>query len=99
MPRPPRAAKRTARRLSVVSDSPPEVLGSTLPRIWTRPLVEGPAGRCGCGCALRPSTTYGFAVAKFAKDVLGRPLDPWQRWLVIHALEVLPSGWPRFRQV
>jgi hypothetical protein len=27
------------------------------------------------------------------------PLDPWQRWLVIHAGELLPNGWPRFRQV
>lgn len=31
--------------------------------------------------------------------VIGRPLDPWQRWLAIHALELLPNGWPRFRQV
>lgn len=31
--------------------------------------------------------------------VIGRPLDPWQRWLVIHGLELLPNGWPRFRQV
>lgn len=35
----------------------------------------------------------------FARDVLLRPLDPWQRWLAIHGLELLPNGWPRFRQV
>ena len=28
-----------------------------------------------------------------------RPLFRWQRWLVIHALELLPDGRPRFRQV
>ena len=30
---------------------------------------------------------------------IGRPLDPWQRWLVIHAMEMLPDGRPRFRQL
>ena len=34
----------------------------------------------------------------FAEEI-GRPLDPWQRWLAIHALELLPDGRPRFRQV
>lgn len=27
------------------------------------------------------------------------PLDPWERWLVIHAGELMANGWPRFRQV
>ncbi len=35
----------------------------------------------------------------FARDVLGQPLDPWQRWAVIHAGELLPDGRPRFRFV
>lgn len=35
----------------------------------------------------------------FARDILNRPLDPWQRYLVIHAGELLPDGRPRFRQV
>lgn len=38
-------------------------------------------------------------VEEFARDVLHRPLFRWQRWLVIHAMELLPNGWPRFRQV
>jgi hypothetical protein len=82
-------------------DAPPAgpLLGSTLPRIWTPPRAEGPAGPCGCGCALTPATSLGFAVETFARDLLGRPLDPWQRWTVIHALEMMPNGWPRFRQV
>lgn len=76
-----------------------ELLGSTLPRLWTRPLVTGPAGPCGCGCALTPATSFGFDVDDFARHVLGTPLDPWERWLVIHAGELLPDGSPRFRHV
>jgi hypothetical protein len=37
-------------------------------------------------------------VDDFATSI-GLALDPWQRWLVIHALELLPNGWPRFRRV
>lgn len=74
------------------------VLGKTVPRLWTRPLVEGPPGPCGCGCALTPETTLGFAAFAFS-EMIDRPLDPWQRWLVIHGMELLPNGWPRFRQL
>lgn len=77
----------------------PAVLGHTLPRIATAPLVTGKRGPCGCGCALTRRTSYGFDVDDFARDVLNRPLDPWQRHLVIHAGELLPDGRPRFRQV
>jgi hypothetical protein len=76
-----------------------DVLGSITPRIWTRPLVEGPPGPCGCGCALTRETTDGFEVEDFARDELRRPLDPWERWVVIHGMEKLPNGWPRFRQL
>jgi len=80
----------------------PQVVGSTFPRIATPPLVTGRRGPCGCGCALTPRTSYGFDVEDFARDVLGRPLDPWQRYLVIHAGEIrkgVNGGQPRFRQV
>ena len=45
--------------------------------------------------------TLGFDVAWFAEHVLEKPLLPWQRWLVIHALEWHPdgSGRPRFDTV
>lgn len=76
----------------------PQVLGSTYPRLYTRPLVDGAPGPCGCGCALTQRTSFGFDVVDFA-EMIGRPLDPWQRWLVIHAGELLPDGRPRFRQV
>lgn len=77
----------------------PVVLGSTLPRLWTRPLVVGAPGPCGCGCALTEETSYGFDVAWFAEHVLGTPLDPWERWAAIHGGELLPDGRPRFRKL
>jgi len=36
---------------------------------------------------------------EFASDVLGMELLPWQKWLAIHALELLPDGTFRFRTV
>lgn len=64
------------------------LLGRVEPRIRTEPLRE-----------LTPATSYGYAVIDFAQDVLRMPLDPWQRWLVIHAGELLPDGRPRFRKL
>lgn len=79
--------------------SAPTLLGSTTPRIFTPPLVTGRPGPCGCGCALTPATSLGFANVEFANDpLLMRPL-PWQRWLLIHALELRPDGRFRFRTV
>ncbi|MHA3682794.1 hypothetical protein ACXR2W_00835 [Leucobacter sp. HY1908] len=62
--------------------------GKTEPRIWTKPLRE-----------LTPETSLGFEVIRFAADVLGIVLYPWQQWLLIHALELLPNGDYRFRRV
>jgi hypothetical protein len=61
--------------------------------------VTGPPGPCGCGCALTPATSKGFSALEFAEDPLGiRPI-PWQRWLLIHALELRWDGRFRFRTV
>lgn len=79
--------------------APDGLLGSTKPREYTLPLVVGEPGPCGCGCALTPQTSLGFAFETFCRDTVGQPLDPWQRWLAIHALEELPDGRPRFRQL
>ncbi len=76
-----------------------EILGSTLPREFTPPLIVGPPGPCGCGCGLSEETSKGFVFAEFCDVDLRRPLDPWQRWLAIHGLELLPDGRPRFRQL
>lgn len=85
--------------LSTSSGRGANVVGHTTPRLWTRPLVDGPPGPCGCGCALTPDTSYGFDVVRFADEVLEQPFDPWERWLVIHGGELLPDGRPRFRKL
>lgn len=64
------------------------MLGATEPRLWTPPLRD-----------LTPETSDGFDLIDFARDVLETPFDPWQEWLSIHALELLPDGRPRFRHV
>ena len=52
---------------------------------------------------LTPETTLGYEVIDFAEKVLLIKLHPWQKWLFIHALEVIdkPDGtWMlRFRTV
>ena len=65
--------------------------GIETPRIFTPPLRE-----------LTPDTSIGFEVIEFAREVLHIELLPWQKWLVIHALEVIDEedGWRlRFRNV
>ena len=52
--------------------------GSTEPRVYTPPLRE-----------LTSDTSLGFAVIDFAEDVLDVRLLPWQKWLFIHALEII----------
>jgi hypothetical protein len=74
-------------------------LGSTTPRIYTPSLVRGRPGPCGCGCALRPETSLGFSAVQFCEEILGFALIPWQRWLLIHALELRADGGFRFRTV
>jgi hypothetical protein len=67
----------------------PEVAyGYTDPLEFTAPLRE-----------LTPETSLGFEVIRFAAEVLQEPLLPWQQWLVVHAMELLPNGRPRFRTV
>ena len=67
------------------------VKGKTAPRIYTPPLRE-----------LTPDTSLGFEMCDFA-EALGFHLVPWQRWLLIHAFEILgelDGDWVlRFRTV
>lgn len=61
--------------------------GKALPRLWTRPLRE-----------LTPLTTFGFEAIKFAERDLGLSLHPWQKWFLLHSLELEPgyeTGDPR----
>lgn len=77
----------------------PTLLGSTTPRVYTPAVTAGRRGPCGCGCALTPRTSLGFSAVDFATDVLGIPPLPWQRWLLIHALELKSDGNFRFRTI
>lgn len=63
-------------------------VGRETPRLWTKPLRE-----------LTPETSRGFEVIDFARDFLHVELRPWQKWLLIHGLELLPNGSYRFRRV
>lgn len=75
------------------------LLGSTTPRIYTPPLVKGAPGPCGCGCALTRDTSLGFSAVDFATEVLGVEPLPWQRWLLIHSMELRRDKRFRFRTI
>ncbi len=62
------------------------MFGDEVPRLWTRPLRK-----------LTPETSYGFEAIQFAEQVIGLTLLPWQRWLLIHLLELTETGGYRFR--
>ena len=70
------------------------MIGKEQPRIWTRPLTK-----------LTAKTSLGFAAIEYAETVLGMSLYPWQKWALIHALEITGDlkkrdGWRfRFRTV
>lgn len=59
--------------------------GSETPRISTPPLRE-----------LSDESTLGFECIHFLERILGWSLYPWQKWLYVHALELLPDGSLRF---
>lgn len=62
--------------------------GEIEPREWTKPLVS-----------LSPETSAGYDVIAFGEKVCGIILYPWQRWLLIHALELNEDGTYRFKRV
>jgi hypothetical protein len=62
--------------------------GSEEARLWTRPLRP-----------LTPETSLGFLCIAFALEILGVDLDRWQKWFLIHALEINPDGSFRFRTI
>ncbi len=64
------------------------LVGSELPRLLTPPARD-----------LTPETTRGFEAIAFAEGVLGLVLMPWQRWFLLHALELDDADRFRFRTV
>lgn len=65
----------------------------------TPPLVTGRPGPCGCGCALTSDSSLGFQAVRFAEEFCGVTLIPWQRFWLIHVLELKSDGSFRFRQI
>ncbi|QIK77156.1 terminase [Nocardioides piscis] len=64
------------------------LLGSETPRLATPPLHH-----------LTPDTSLGFEVIAFSERFCRVELMPWQRWWLIHALELRPDGRLRFRRI
>ncbi|MDR6142397.1 phage terminase large subunit-like protein [Microbacterium foliorum] len=86
----PRARKRSA---------PRRVYGHEAPRVFTPPRRP-----------LTPKTSAGYAAIHFAMWLhvqlagtryaeLAPKLNPWQRWFLIHALELNPDGSYRFKTI
>src|SRR3954469_10606171 len=57
------------------------LVGEEQPRIYTPPLRE-----------LTPESSLGYAAIEFAEDIVKVELLPWQRWLLIHVLELREDG-------
>lgn len=72
----------------------PKLYGKEVPRVFTPPLRP-----------LEPRSpeteqwTLGYEVIDFAEQVLKITLFPWQKWLLVHMLELLDDGSLRFRTV
>ncbi len=62
------------------------LVGSEYPRLYTPPARD-----------LTPDTTRGYEAVAFAEEVLGLELMPWQRWVLLHGLELAAVGSYRFR--
>src|SRR5690606_6733902 len=80
-----------SRRSSPRSEEEPRravLLGHEEARVFTPPLRK-----------LTPKTSKGFACIEFAEQILELRLHPWQKWVLIHALELKPDGTYRFRTV
>ncbi|KAA9133753.1 terminase [Microbacterium caowuchunii] len=78
----------TSGRSSARSAPKRKRLGHEKPRIYTPPLRP-----------LTRKTTHGYAAIEFAEAVLEITLLPWQKWLLLHALELNEDGTYRFKTV
>lgn len=72
-------ASRAARRAKPRTPRPRRV-GCETPRIFTPPLRP-----------LTEQTSLGFLAIEFAEEVCKLTLFPWQKWLLIHMLELAPG--------
>lgn len=65
-----------------------KVVGCETPRIYTPPLPEHVNPLTG---EILPQFTHGPAAIAFAEEMLHMKLFPWQKWLLNHALELVPD--------
>ena len=72
----------------MASSQPSATLGRPEPRLATEPLRK-----------LTRHTTLGFEAIRFATEVLGVELLPWQEWWLKHTLELNPDRSFRYRTV
>lgn len=61
----------------------PVLLGNTAARVFTPPLRK-----------LTPKTSLGYQAIDFATHVMGITLTPWQKWFLVHALELVDVDSP-----
>lgn len=81
---------------TATAERPEVIKGCETPRIFTPPKRELVPGTEENDYTDR--TTDGYAAIAFA-ELLGFRLFPWQKWLLIHALELTEDGLYRFRFV
>src|SRR4051794_33172343 len=67
-------------------------VGSTLPRLFTKPLAANcdptmGTEHCPCGCGLSDITSWGPSCIEFLERHWGWELLSWQKFLYWHALE------------
>lgn len=88
------ATSRNAQRPAAKRAKRPPLYGKAEPRVYTPPLRP-----------LEPRSpetekwTLGYDVIDFAEQVMKVSLYPWQKWLLVHMLELLADGSLRFRTV
>ena len=63
------------------------VVGKVEPRVFTPPLRD----------LSDRKSSWGYGFADFC-EIIGWPLDPWQKWLAVHLGEMYPNGEPRYRK-
>ena len=71
-----------------------ELLGIETPRVFIPPIRDVTVERDENGL-----TTHGYSAIRFAEELLNLKLFPWQRWLLLHGLELNIDGTYRFRTV
>lgn len=83
------SAPSTSSKRSAKPSAKAPLRGKETPRIFTTPLRK-----------LTPATSAGFGAIQFAEEYLKVKLHPWQKWWLIHAMELQADGITlRFRTV